>query len=159
MDEVIKKYKIFAATPIWISIIHLISILFFQTNFSINDSNTYLGYGSFGFLFGTSQMLFSLVPTSVNAIKISVSISSIIISLILVFGSYFSFSKNQNFLYVGLCIYSVDYILSIVGQIIATNNKNISLNFVSYFFANLIHIVGIILITYSLYISSKIKDE
>ena len=158
MDE-IRRYKVFTATPIWVSILHLIAVLFFQTNFNINESKSVTGYGSYGFLFGSSQMFFNIVKFDLNAIRIAVSISTIILALILVFSSYFSLTKNTKFIYLSLGVYSLDYIFSIVGQILPSINNNISLNFVPYFFSNIIHIIGISLIVYSLYVSRKIKEE
>ena len=159
MEQEIRRYKIFTASPIWISIVHLISILFFQANFNISNSNELIGYGSFGFLFGSSELAFSLAyNSSLNSIKLAVSLSSIALGLTLVFLSYFSLTKNKKFIYGSLATYSLDYVLSIIGQIICSLSKEISLNFVSYFFSNLIHIVGIGLIVYSLLISFKIKE-
>ena len=159
MDNQIRKYKIFTASPIWISIVHLISILFFQANFNITASNEILGYGSYGFLFGISQFAFSLSTKSgLNGVKLSVSLTSIVIGLALMFLSYFSLNKNKKFIIGSLIVYSIDFIFSIIGMIVCSISSEIRLNFVSYFFSIFIHIIGIGLIVYSLLISLKIKE-
>lgn len=157
--DITRRYKIFTASPIWISIVHLISILFFQANFSISQIGEKSGYGSFGFLFGLTEFAFSLSSNlSLNAVKTVASITTIIIGISLVFLSYFSLTKNKNLIFISLGIYILDYIFSLAGQIIISFNSSFNINFVSYFFANFIHIVGIGLIAYSLYISRLIKE-
>lgn len=158
-----KSFSVLAGSPIWISIVSFIGVIFLQQNLKVDTaSSAVLGTGAFAFLFGTSQLTLVLSAKTLNLsfIKGMSSVLSIAIGLLLVFFSYFAAKGRKGFLEGCLVVYGLDTALSVAALIIGgIGNTPIDPGIASYIVSPLLHLIGLVLILYGVILRKKLEAE
>ena len=161
IEKLRKIYGYLASLTIFVTIIHLIGFILFQSfaaydSVSLEYSNTY----GMAFSFSASQFAMTLgsLKNDLGFVKLLGAITSVLLGLSIIFLSTQAVTGNLLCRYIGVGLYILDTLFVLPEVILSLQNKfPLKLSVAGISLSVLLHLVFLLILGYSLYIAIKLQ--